>query len=84
MQVTDCSQHEPVPCSCPSLPPILVEFRTEFSSSTLERFKEQLQEVSDRAENTGYTGSDGDGEVVSQLMDEIRAAIIDCQVSDKV
>jgi len=83
MRVTDCSRHEPVPCSCPSFPPIPIEFHTEFSSSTLERFKEKLQEVSDRIENAGYTGSDEDAEVVSQLMDEIRAAIVDCQVSDK-
>ena len=84
MRITDCSQHEAVPCSCPSFLPIPVGFHAEFSSSILERFKEQLREVSDRFENTGYTGSDGDGEVVSQLMDEIRAAIVDCQVSDKV
>ena len=83
VQVTDCSQHEPVPCSCPSFRLIPVEFHAEFSSSTLERFKQKLQEVSDRIENAGYTGSDGGAEVVSQLMDEIRAAIADCQVSDE-
>jgi len=83
MRITDCSQREAVPCSCPSFLPIPVELYTEFSASTLERFKEQLREVSDRFEDTGYTGSDGDGEVVSKLMDEIRAAIVDSQVSDK-
>jgi len=61
----------------------LYEFHAEFSSSTLERFKEKLQEVSDRIDNAGYTGSDEDGEVVSRLMDEVRAAIVDCQVSYK-
>jgi len=83
MRITDCSQHEAMPCSCRSFRPILVEFQTEFCSSTLERFKEKLQEVSDRVENAGYTGSDQDAGVVSQLMDEIRTAIVDCQVSDK-
>ena len=83
MWITDCSQRGVVPYSCPSFRPIPVESHTEFSSSTLERFKEKLQEVSDRIENAGYTGSDEDAEVVSQLMDEIRAAIVDCQVSDK-
>jgi len=83
MRITDCSQQEPIPCSCLSFRPIPVEFHAEFSSSTLERFKQKLQEVSDRIENAGYTGSNEDAEVVSQLMDEIRAAIVDCQVSDK-
>ena len=83
MRVTYCSQHEPVPCSCPSFRLIPVEFHAEFSSSTLERFEEKLQEISDRIENAGYTGSDGDAEVVSQVMDEVRTAIVDSQVSDK-
>jgi len=83
MRVTDCSQYEAVPCSCRYFRLIPVGFYTEFSSSTLERFKVKLKEVSDRIENAGYTGSDGDGEVVSRLMDEIRAAIVDCQVSDE-
>ena len=83
MWITDCSQRGAVPCLCRSFPPIPVEFHTEFSSSTLERFKEKLQEVSDRIENAGYTGSDEDAEAMPQLMDEIRAAIVDCQVSDK-
>ena len=81
MRITDCSQHEAVPCSCPSFRPVPVEFHTELSFSTLERFKEKLQEVFDRIENAGYTGSDEDAEVVSQVMDEIRAAIVDCPVS---
>jgi len=83
MRITDYSQHEAVPCSCRSFRPIPVEFHAELSSSTLGRFKEKLREVSNRIENAGYTGSEEDAEVVSQLMDEIRAAIVDCQVSDK-
>ena len=39
--------------------------------------------MSDWIEGAGYTGSDEDGKAVSQLMDEIRAAIVDCQVSSK-
>jgi len=83
MRITDYNQHEAVPWSCRSFRPIPVEFHIEFCSSTLERFKEKLQDVSDRVENAGYTGSDQDAGVVSQLMDEIRTAIVDCQVSDK-
>jgi hypothetical protein len=48
--------------------------------STLEQVKNKLQDVSDRAENVGYMGSD-DFKVVSELVDEIRAVIIDCKVS---
>jgi len=40
--------------------------------------------VSDRIENVGYTGNDGDAEVVSQVMNEVQAAIADSQVSGKV
>jgi hypothetical protein len=52
--------------------------------STLERFKDKLRDVSDCIENAGYTGSNEDAKVASQLMDEIRAAIVDCQVGNKV
>ena len=40
--------------------------------------------MSDRIENTGYTGNNQDAEVVSQVMNEVQAAIADSQVSSKV
>ena len=83
MRVTDHSQHEAVACSCQTFRPIPVEFHAEFSSSALERFGEKLQEVSDQIEDASHTGSGEDAEIVSQLMDEIRIAIVDCRVSDK-
>lgn len=51
--------------------------------STLGRFKDKLRDVSDRIEDAGYMGSNEDAEIVSQLMDEIRAVTVDCQVSSK-
>lgn len=43
--------------------------------------KGKLRDISDRVENAGYTGSDEDSKVVSELMEEIRAVIIDYKVS---
>ena len=40
--------------------------------------------MSDRIENVSYTGSGEDAEVVSQVMNEVQAAIVDSQVSSKV
>ena len=51
-------------------------------SSALERINDKLRDVSNRIENAGYMGSN-DGKAVSELMDEIRAAIANRQVSSK-
>ena len=40
--------------------------------------------MSDRIESVDYTGNNEDGEVVSQVMNEVQAAIGDSQVSSKV
>lgn len=55
--------------------------RASHTPSTLELFKVKPQVPFDRIENAGYTRSNEGGNVVSQLMDEIQVAIIDCQVS---
>ena len=47
-------------------------------SSVLERINGKLQDI----ESAGHMGS-SDGKVVSELVDEIRAAITNCQVSNK-
>ena len=52
-------------------------------SSALERIKNKLRDMSDRIENPGYTESTEGAKVVSQFMEEIRAAVADCQVSGK-
>jgi len=46
--------------------------------SALERINGKLQDI----ETAGHMGSNG-GNVVSELVDEIRAAITNCQVSSK-
>ena len=51
-------------------------------SSALEQTNEKLRVISDRIENTGFMRSD-DRKVVSELVDEIRAAIADRKVSNK-
>jgi hypothetical protein len=84
MRSTDCSQHEVVPCSRPSFRPLSVGFHTEFSPAPWNDSRTSCEDVSNRIGNAGYTGSDEDVKAVSQLMDEIRAAIADCQVSSKV
>ena len=50
-------------------------------SSTLDRIKHRLREVLDRVEAVGYTESDEDIQIVSELMDGIRDAVTDYQVS---
>ena len=50
-------------------------------SSALERIKDKFRDVSDRIGNPGYMGSTEGAKAVSQLIEEIRAAIADCQVS---
>ena len=52
-------------------------------SSALERIKDKFRDVSDRIENPGYMGSTEDVKAVPQIMEEIRGAIADCQVSGK-
>jgi len=47
-------------------------------SSALERINGKLHDI----ENAGHMGSN-DEKVVSELVDEIRAAITNCQVSSK-
>lgn len=48
-------------------------------SSALEQVNDKLRDISDRIENAGYIGNN----VVSELMDEIRATITNSQVSSK-
>ena len=49
----------------------------------MERIGDKLQGVSDRVENAGRMERD-DAKVVSEVMDEIRAVIVDCKVSSEV
>jgi len=51
--------------------------------SALERIGDKLQGVSGRVENAGRMEGD-DAKVVSEVMDEIRAIIIDCKVSSEI
>lgn len=50
--------------------------------STLERINDKLRDIFNLIKNAGYIGSNN-GKVVSELMDEIRAVITNCQVSSK-
>ena len=51
-------------------------------SSALEQIDDKLQEISNRIKNAGYMESN-DGKAVSEIMDEIRAAIANRRVSNK-
>ena len=51
-------------------------------SSALEHIDNKLRDTFNRIEAAGCTGSD-DGNIVSELVDEIRAAIANFQVSSK-
>ena len=53
-----------------------------FLSSTLNRIKHKLQAVLGHVGAADYTGNEEDVRVVSGLMDEIRDAVMDYQVSD--
>ena len=50
-------------------------------SSALKRIEAKLQDVSNRFKNAGYVGSDKDSKAVSELVNYIRDAVTDCQVS---
>ena len=52
-------------------------------SSTLDRIKDRLRDISDRIENPVYMGSTKGAKAVSRLMEEIRVAIANRQVSGK-
>ena len=52
-------------------------------SSALERIKDKVRDVSDCIENPGYMGNTEGAKAVSRLMEEIRTAIADCQVSGR-
>ena len=52
------------------------------SSSALKQIEGKLQEVSDRVKNVDYAKNNEDSKAVSELMECIRDAVIDCQVSD--
>ena len=51
-------------------------------SSAPGRIDDKLRDISNRIEDAGYMGSN-DGKAVPELMDEIRAAIANRQVSGK-
>ena len=59
----------------------LVPHRT--FSSALDQIKDKLRGASDRIESVGHMGSNEVAKVVSGSMDNIRAAIVDCQVSSE-
>ena len=61
----------------------LCSIQCSIRSSSLEGIKQKLQEVFNRIENAGYMGNDENVKVVSELMDDIRAAVINCQVSSE-
>ena len=50
------------------------------TSSALERIETKLRELSDRVENVGHGGSNEDTKVLSGLVDQIRDAVMSCQV----
>ena len=47
----------------------------------MKQIEGKLQELSDHVKNVDYARNNGDDKVVSELMDYIRDAVIDCQVS---
>ena len=51
-------------------------------SSTLNRIEHKLQGVLDRVKASGYKENDEDVQIVSELMDDVRDAVTDYQVSD--
>jgi len=50
-------------------------------SSALGKIKQKLQAVYDRIQAEDYTGNEGDAQIVSELMDDIRDAVTDYQVN---
>jgi len=50
-------------------------------SSTLEQIKDKLQRVLDHIEAVEYKENDKDVQIVSELMDDVRDAVTDYQVS---
>jgi hypothetical protein len=51
-------------------------------SSALERINDKLQDSSDHVENAGRLGNNEVIKDVSDLMDGVRSAVVECQVSD--
>jgi len=77
------SQREAMVYSCQLLQPLFIQAHNSIPSSDPERINvNKLQDISNRIENAGDMGMGG-GKVVSELVDEIRAAIANFQVSNK-
>jgi hypothetical protein len=86
MRFLDCSQHETIPHRSRQL------FQSLFVESSIKyepylvfwsESKKSSETISGRIENASYMGSSEDVNVVSELMDEIQAATVDCQVSSE-
>jgi len=57
--------------------------RRDVLLSALGQVEGKLRKVSDRVEVVGYTENDGDAQIVCELMDDIRDAVIDYQTAQQ-
>ena len=49
----------------------------------MERIKDRIQNLSDHVENVGRLGNSEDIKRVSDLVDGVRSAVVDCQVRNR-
>ena len=75
------TQHEPMTYSR-QLFHSLYSILRSIPSSALEQIKAELQDVSDHVKSLGRVGSNEDTKAVSELLDYIRDAVTNYQVSD--
>jgi len=85
MRSINRSQREAMVCPCQSFQSLFIQSYNSIPFSGPESIdvSNKLRDISDRIESAGDVGVGG-GKVVSELVDEIRAAIAHFQVSNKI